>query len=235
MRIPSNSLRRKQISCRAVLNTVLHSRGSEGMLPQEIVQVLSVVRCIVRQKNEKRREEYRASWGEDLWVALYHPELLEVQTITWGLHWAHACIAWTGCVIVCIIKKPFRPSQHLAVSSWSHKPGPTNPNVDHSQSGPPRGLGRPRANTKSGPPKNGSCKGGLGAHPRKFLHALKCVLGAPEALFRACIQHIYTCKLPSSISGFSSKSTMYGALASVSSIKQNSRLNSVGKTVKPTP
>ena len=36
------------------------------------------------------------------------------------------------------------------------------------------------------------------------LHALKCVLGAPEALFHACTQYIYTCKLPSLISGFRS-------------------------------
>ena len=48
----------------------------------------------------------------------------------------------------------------------------------------------------------------------EILHALKCVLGAPEALFRACTQYIYTCKLPSSISGFRSKSATYGALAS---------------------
>ena len=120
------------------------------MLPQEIVQVLSIVRCIV----------------------------------TPCMH----CM--TGCVIVGIMK--LLPSQHLAVSSWSHKPDPTNPNVDHSQSGPPRGLGRPRANTKSGPPKNGLCKGGLGAHPQEILHALKCVLGTPEALFRACTQYIYS-------------------------------------------
>ena len=52
--------------------------------------------------------------------------------------------------------------------------------------------------------------------PRNFeiLHALKCVLGAPEALFHACTQYMYTCKLPSSISGFKSKSMTYGALAS---------------------
>ena len=48
----------------------------------------------------------------------------------------------------------------------------------------------------------------------EILHALKCVLGAPEALFRAWTQYIYNCKLPSSISGFRSKSTMYGDLAS---------------------
>ena len=41
-----------------------------------------------------------------------------------------------------------------------------------------------------------------------------CVLGAAEALFRACTQYIYTCKLPSSISGFRSKSMTYGALDS---------------------
>ena len=60
---------------------------------------------------------------------------------------------------------------------------------------PPRGLGGPRANTKSGALQNGLCEGGL---------------GAPEALS----QYIYTCKLPSSVSGFRSKSTTYGALAS---------------------
>ena len=40
----------------------------------------------------------------------------------------------------------------------------------------------------------------------------------PEALFCACTQYIYTCKLPSStqcvVSNFRSKSTAYGALAS---------------------
>ena len=56
---------------------------------------------------------------------------------------------------------------------------------------------------------------GLPYAPRKFemLHALKCVLGAPEVLFRACTQYIYICNLPSSISGFRSKSTTYEALA----------------------
>jgi len=61
------------------------------------------------------------------------------------------------------------------------------------------------------------CERRLGARPPgdlEILHALKCVLGAPEALFRACTQHIYICNLPSSISGFSLKSTTYGALAS---------------------
>ena len=48
----------------------------------------------------------------------------------------------------------------------------------------------------------------------EILHALKCVLEAPEALFHTCTQYIYTCKLPSSINGFRSKSTTYGALAS---------------------
>ena len=56
-------------------------------------------------------------------------------------------------------------------------------------------------------------EGGLGAGPQKF-HALKCVLGALEALFHVCTQYIYTCKLPSLISGFRSKSTTYGAVAS---------------------
>ena len=36
-------------------------------------------------------------------------------------------------------------------------------------SGPPRGLGEPRANTKSGAPENGLCKGGLGAGPQEIL------------------------------------------------------------------
>ena len=48
----------------------------------------------------------------------------------------------------------------------------------------------------------------------EVLHALKCVLGASEAPFCACIQYIHTCKLPSLFSGFRSKSTTYGALAS---------------------
>ena len=68
--------------------------------------------------------------------------------------------------------------------------------------GPPRGLGGPRANTKSGAPQNGLCEGGLGGMPLgnfEILHTLKCVLGAPEAFF--CV-HAHTCKLPSSISGF---------------------------------
>ena len=53
--------------------------------------------------------------------------------------------------------------------------------------------------------------------PENFevLHALKRVLGASEAPFQAlCMHtvHTYTCKLPSSFSGFRSKSTTYGAL-----------------------
>ena len=67
-------------------------------------------------------------------------------------------------------------------------------------------TGGPRANTKSGAPQNGLREGGsAGRPPGKFeiLHVLKCVLGAPEARFRACTQYVcYTCKLT------------YGALAS---------------------
>ena len=48
----------------------------------------------------------------------------------------------------------------------------------------------------------------------EILHALKCVLGASEVPFRACIQYIPTCQLPSLFSGFRSKSTTYEALAS---------------------
>ena len=47
----------------------------------------------------------------------------------------------------------------------------------------------------------------------EILHALKCVLGASEAPFRACIQYINT-YLASSFSGFRSKSTTYWALVS---------------------
>ena len=65
----------------------------------------------------------------------------------------------------------------------------------HIYTGPPRRLGEPRASTKSGAPQNGLCEGGLGAHPQEILHALKCFVGAPEVLFRACTQYIYTCKL----------------------------------------
>ena len=56
---------------------------------------------------------------------------------------------------------------------------------------------------KVGPYKM-DCVGGVwGTPPGNFeiLYALKCVLGAPEALFHACTQYIYTCKLPSLISG----------------------------------
>ena len=48
----------------------------------------------------------------------------------------------------------------------------------------------------------------------EVLHALKCVLGASEAPFCACIQSIHTCKLPSSFSSFRSKTMTYRALAS---------------------
>ena len=65
----------------------------------------------------------------------------------------------------------------------------------HICTGPPRGLGGPRANTKSGAPQNGLCEGGLGAHPQEILHALKCFVGAAEVIFCACTQYIYTCKL----------------------------------------
>ena len=42
-----------------------------------------------------------------------------------------------------------------------------------------------------------------GTPPGNFaiLHALKCVLGASEASFRAYIQYIHTCQLSSSFSG----------------------------------
>ena len=104
--------------------------------------------------------------------------------------------------------------------------------------------------------------GGSGGTPPGDFTCSERVLGAPEALFHTCTQSIYTCKLPSSISGFRSKNTTYGALASglcsassisgfrlknttygalasglrsVSSInaKQKSRLTSVKNTVKP--
>ena len=56
-------------------------------------------------------------------------------------------------------------------------------------------------------------EGSGGTLPRNLesLHALKCVLGASEALFRASIQYTHICKLPSSFSDFRSKSTTYGA------------------------
>ena len=69
---------------------------------------------------------------------------------------------------------------------------------------------------KVGPHKMDYVRGVWVMPPGNFeiLHALKCVLGAPEAPFRASTQYIYTCKLPSSISCFRSKSATYGALAS---------------------
>ena len=43
------------------------------------------------------------------------------------------------------------------------------PNSMSLSSGPPRGLGGPRANAKSGAPQNGLCEGGLGARPQEIL------------------------------------------------------------------
>ena len=89
--------------------------------------------------------------------------------------------------------------------------------------------GGPGQIQKVGPHEMDGVRGVWGQGPRKFrdLHALKCILVAPEALFRACTQYIYTCKLPFSISGFRSKNATYGALArglrSVSSMKREAR------------
>ena len=102
-------------------------------------------------------------------------------------------------------------------------------------------IGGAQGKYKKWAPENGLCEGGLGARPQEILHALKCVPGAPEALFHACTQYIYTCKLPSSISGFRTKSTTYGALTAqwpckiiicISSIKRKakSRLTSIENT-----
>ena len=73
--------------------------------------------------------------------------------------------------------------------------------------------GGPGQIQKVGPHKVDCVRGSGGTFSGNFeiLHALKCVLGAPEALFRACTQYIYTCKLPSSISSFRLKNTTYGA------------------------
>ena len=60
---------------------------------------------------------------------------------------------------------------------------------------------------KVGPaPQMGCVRGVWGTPPGNFeiLHALKCVLGAPEVLFCACTKYTYTCKLQSSIRGFRS-------------------------------
>ena len=78
-----------------------------------------------------------------------------------------------------------------------------------------RGLGRPRAYTKSGAHNIDCMRGDLGASPQEILLAVKCAL---EAHFHASSLHIHvhTCKLSSSFNGFRSKSTCtrYGALAS---------------------
>ena len=79
------------------------------------------------------------------------------------------------------------------------------------------GGGEGRANKKKWGLAIWTVRGESGGMPPgncAILHALKCVLGAPEALYCACTQYIYTCKLLSSISGFRSKRTTYGALAS---------------------
>ena len=84
------------------------------------------------------------------------------------------------------------------------------------QAGLPRGLERPRANTKSRAHNIDCARKVWGMPPENFesLHSLKCVLEASEAPFHACIQYKHTCKLPPSFSGFRSKITMYGILAS---------------------
>ena len=65
-----------------------------------------------------------------------------------------------------------------------------------TDAGPPRGLWGPGTNTQSGAPTIDGESGGT--PPGIFfvfaiLHALKCVLGASEAPFRAYIQYIHTC------------------------------------------
>ena len=78
-------------------------------------------------------------------------------------------------------------------------------------------IGGAQGKCKNWGPKKWIVGGGSGGTPPgnfEILHALKCVLGTPEALFRACTQYIHTYKLSSSISGFRSKSTTYGALVS---------------------
>ena len=46
----------------------------------------------------------------------------------------------------------------------------------HTYAGLPRRLKVPTANVKSGAQQHRLCEGGLGEHPQKILHALKCVL-----------------------------------------------------------
>ena len=96
------------------------------------------------------------------------------------------------------------------------------------------GGGGPGQIQKVGPHKMDCVRGVGGTPPGNFemLHALKCVLGAPEAPFRACTRYIYTCKLLSSISGFRSKSTTYVHYLCQ---QHKSRLTSVESTAKPTP
>ena len=62
----------------------------------------------------------------------------------------------------------------------------------------------------------------------KILHALKCVLGASEAPFRVYIQYKHTCQLPSSFSGFGSKSMTYGTLSLVLFMKMQSGNETMG-------
>ena len=83
------------------------------------------------------------------------------------------------------------------------------------QTGLPKELEGPRANTKSEAHNIERGRGSGGTPQRNFeiLHPLKCVLG----LLRLLIVHATThsCKLPSSLSSFRSKSTTYvRALAS---------------------
>ena len=65
----------------------------------------------------------------------------------------------------------------------------------NNHAGSPRGLEEPRQIQKLEPHKMNCVRGVWGHAPGNFeiLHALKCVLGAPEALFHTCTQNIYTC------------------------------------------
>ena len=166
----------------------------------------------MRQKKRKESEQVRCQWESPAveprtllaWAASALPRSYSNQTTTMQPSQSPLCTA-----------------QMVLNASVACTPGSHSVCASELRSGPPRGLGGAQGKyAKWGPTKWIVWAGSGGTPPGNFeiLHALKCVLGAPEALFRACTQytvHIYrSCKLPFSISGFRSKSTTYGALAS---------------------
>ena len=93
---------------------------------------------------------------------------------------------------------------------------PADTRLGGPYTGPLRGLWGPGQIEKVGPIINIVWGGSGGTHLEilRFYMFWSVFWGLLEAPFRACIQYIHTCKLPSSFSSFRLKSTMYVALVS---------------------